>query len=461
MHDTFFVNLSWTDNSDNETGFVIERKNGDSTSVNPYILIDTVSANETAYTDTGLTPNTTYTYRAFAFNNVGGSGYSNLAQATTTSLPATFQFTVSVFDGWNIVSIPGLHPVNQNVTTWWSGKDPSAGVFMYNGSYIPVTSVTPGQGYWIKHSGDKTYNTGDEWPANGILTVPHNALNRNAGWSLIGGYEYDAAVSGITTTPLGLQDSPVFGYSNGYQIVNFLIPGYGYWIKLSGAGSINLPSAFAKVTSTLADYIKNDWGKIIITDATGKQYTLYAVNGEVNLKNYELPPAPPAEMFDVRYGSGRLAENISSGNQLIEMQGVVHPIKVRAENIGIRLQDASGSGVNERLKAGEEVVINNSAINKLIVSSDFIPETYSLEQNYPNPFNPTTKIEFSIPEDVNNVTLTIYNALGQKVAELVNSKMEAGKYSYVWNASDAATGLYIYELRTDKFVSVKKMLLLK
>jgi hypothetical protein len=50
--------------------------------------------------------------------------------------------------------------------------------------------------------------------------------------------------------------------------------------------------------------------------------------------------------------------------------------------------------------------------------------------------------------------------LGQKVLELVNSKLEAGRYSYVWNAGDAATGLYIYELRTDKFVSVKKMILL-
>ena len=121
----------------------------------------------------------------------------------------------------------------------------------------------------------------------------------------------------------------------------------------------------------------------------------------------------------------------------------------------------TGNGLNERLKSGEEVVISNSSVNKLMVSGDIIPATYSLEQNYPNPFNPSTKIEFSIPEDVNNVTLTIYNALGQRVAELVNSKMEAGKYSYVWNASDVATGLYIYELRTDKFVSVKKMMLLK
>ena len=161
------------------------------------------------------------------------------------------------------------------------------------------------------------------------------------------------------------------------------------------------------------------------------------------------------------YGSGRLAEDLSSGVQSIDMQGIEYPIKVRVENVDIRLQDASGSGLNERLKSGEEVVISNSSVSKLKVTGDIIPEVYSLDQNYPNPFNPSTKIEFSIPEDVNNVTLTIYNTLGQKVAELVNSKMEAGKYSYVWNASDVATGLYIYELRTDKFVSVKKMILLK
>jgi hypothetical protein len=47
------------------------------------------------------------------------------------------------------------------------------------------------------------------------------------------------------------------------------------------------------------------------------------------------------------------------------------------------------------------------------------------------------------------------------VAELVNSELDGGLYSYVWNADDQATGLYIYELRTDKFVSVKKMILMK
>jgi hypothetical protein len=90
-----------------------------------------------------------------------------------------------------------------------------------------------------------------------------------------------------------------------------------------------------------------------------------------------------------------------------------------------------------------------------------IPLEYSLYQNYPNPFNPATTIEFGLAEDVGNAKLTIYNALGEKVAELVNSSLAAGTYKFQWNAINAATGMYIYELRTDKFTSVKKMLLIK
>ena len=360
-----------------------------------------------------------------------------------------------------MVSVPGLHPTDQNVTTWWSGKDPAAGVFRFSGGYLPVTTTTPGQGYWMKHLGDNTYNTGDEWPSGGIRYVTHDPIAAATGWNLIGGYETSVATSGITTTPAGLQTGSVFQYASGYTVATNLVPGYGYWIKLTGAGSINIPTSFAKGLAKTTEVNTSDWGKIIITDKSGKSYTLYSVKGEVNLNDYELPPAPPEGMFDVRFGSGRYAEQLGAALQTIELNSLEYPVKVRVENADIRLQDRTGNGLNERLKSGEEVVISNSAINKLMVSGEIVPDKYALEQNYPNPFNPSTKIEFSIPEDVSNVTLTIFNALGQRVAELVNSKLEAGKYSYVWNASDVATGLYIYELRTDKFVSVKKMMLLK
>ncbi len=89
-----------------------------------------------------------------------------------------------------------------------------------------------------------------------------------------------------------------------------------------------------------------------------------------------------------------------------------------------------------------------------------IPLEYELSQNYPNPFNPTTTINFSIKTE-DNVKLTVYNVLGEKITDLVNKKMKAGRYKIEFNASNLASGVYFYRLRSGKFVSVKKMLLLK
>ena len=83
----------------------------------------------------------------FAFNDFYISGYSNLTQTTTPALPATFQMTVSLLNGWNMVSIPGLHPVNQNVTTWWSGKDlgyQPAGDALRGGMHVEDDGVSRG-----------------------------------------------------------------------------------------------------------------------------------------------------------------------------------------------------------------------------------------------------------------------------------------------------------------------------
>ena len=377
----------------------------------------------------------------------------------TTGGATTFQLSVDVNAGWNMVSVPGVNPDGQDVANWWPGK--TGDVYKYSSGYQIVSTTTPTEGYWMKNTSAQTYNTGDEWPAGGIEIVTHDPIAGNAGWNLIGGYENSATVSAITTNPPGLQQGAVYGYSSGYTTPATMDPGYGYWIKLSAAGDIILPNAISKSNAKLADFFKDDWGKIIVTDKAGRSYTLYAVNGEVDLNQYEMPPAPPAGMFDIRFGSGRIAEDINNSIQSIDMSGVEYPIKVRVEGMNIRLQDQTGKEINQNVKAGEEVTIGNSAINKLMVSGQLIPDKYSLDQNYPNPFNPSTTIEFSLPENVKNVKLTIYNVLGQKVTELVNTSLDAGKYVYQWNAKNVATGLYIYELRTDKFVAIKKMMLLK
>ncbi|BDQ02176.1 choice-of-anchor J domain-containing protein [Ignavibacterium sp.] len=420
-------------------------------------------------------PNSANRYIAFRYliydggpsgNNSDYFGIDAVEIHRHTSSPSTFQLTVNVSNGWNMVSVPGQHPVDQNVTTWWSGKDPAANVFKFQGAYQPVTTVQPGLGYWMKHLGANTYNTGDEWPAGGINIVPHDPLTATAGWNLIGGYEFLAPTAALTTTPSGLISGFVYGYTpgTGYQVASDLVPGYGYWVKLTAAGQINVNPG-PKANFKLSDFIPDDFAKIIITDNAGKSYTLYVAQGKqaqkTSLDLFELPPVPFTDMFDVRYTSGRFVEDLGSAMKTIQMQGVEYPVRVRVEGMMLRITDETGKAINERVKSGEEITISNSQISKLNVMSDIIPDKYSLEQNYPNPFNPTTTIEFSLPEDVENVRLTIYNALGEKVAELVNGKMEAGRYRYQWNAGNVATGLYIYELKTNKFSSVKKMMLLK
>lgn len=88
------------------------------------------------------------------------------------------------------------------------------------------------------------------------------------------------------------------------------------------------------------------------------------------------------------------------------------------------------------------------------------PLVYALSQNYPNPFNPSTRIQFSLPK-ASNVTLKVFNMLGQEVATLVSGSLSAGDHDVTFNAKNLASGLYFYRLTADQFTSVKKMMLLK
>ena len=88
------------------------------------------------------------------------------------------------------------------------------------------------------------------------------------------------------------------------------------------------------------------------------------------------------------------------------------------------------------------------------------PEVFSLEQNYPNPFNPVTTIKYNLPKD-EFVSLTIYNLLGEKVMDVVNTFQKAGIYNITVDASNLSSGTYIYKMRAGDYHSVKKMILLK
>jgi len=89
-----------------------------------------------------------------------------------------------------------------------------------------------------------------------------------------------------------------------------------------------------------------------------------------------------------------------------------------------------------------------------------LPSQYRLMPNYPNPFNPTTNIQFALPV-TSNVKLTVVNALGQVVSELVNGQLGAGVHEVSWNATNMSSGIYFYRVEANNFVQTRKMLLLK
>ena len=93
------------------------------------------------------------------------------------------------------------------------------------------------------------------------------------------------------------------------------------------------------------------------------------------------------------------------------------------------------------------------------------PNEFTLSQNYPNPFNPTTDISFTM-DKASDVSLTIFNMMGQQVKVIENAYLEAGSHTYKWDGRDqlgqsVSTGVYLYTLTDGQQSMTKKMALMK
>jgi photosystem II stability/assembly factor-like uncharacterized protein len=88
-----------------------------------------------------------------------------------------------------------------------------------------------------------------------------------------------------------------------------------------------------------------------------------------------------------------------------------------------------------------------------------LPSQFVLEQNYPNPFNPSTTIRYSLPSR-SHVTMTVFNTLGQQVAELVNREVDPGSHDVKFDGSNIASGIYFYRIRAGSFVQTRKLVVI-
>jgi hypothetical protein len=120
-------------------------------------------------------------------------------------------------------------------------------------------------------------------------------------------------------------------------------------------------------------------------------------------------------------------------------------------------------------KSGMSNPVEEEAKIEIVVDADDDPEElpskFSLGQNYPNPFNPSTTIEYSLAQE-DNVSLEVFNILGQHIVTLVDDILPAGEYQAIWNGVDkngipVSSGIYLYRIRAGMYIENKKMILMK
>lgn len=222
----------------------------------------------------------------------------------------------------------------------------------------------------------------------------------------------------------------------------------------AGATDINPGSVsfrkFNAAQNLIVDGIRigTTWGDVVPVELTS--FTATVVNNSVELK-WSTATELNNSGFEVQKSTQKNEwENIG----FVQGNGTVTEIT----NYSFTEKNLVSGNYSYRLK---QIDFDGTFKYSNVVEADVVnPSRYELSQNYPNPFNPNTSINFAIPEAA-NVTIKVFNLLGEEVATLINKNMETGNHTVNFDAGGLNSGLYLYRIEAGKFTQVKKMTLLK
>jgi hypothetical protein len=202
-------------------------------------------------------------------------------------------------------------------------------------------------------------------------------------------------------------------------------------------------------------------GPDTVAIGTTVQYTLTISDAsrthaglDVAVRLGTLDPAPSATLIKLVSGELTHQSSLSMTNHTISI-----PFSYTAPTIaGI---DTVWATVTSGTPAWEWAPSKRVIVSSVLgIEKQTGPVTFKLNQNYPNPFNPKTTISFSLPKE-ENVTLRVYDLIGNEVDNLFEGKLASGKHEISWSADNFASGIYFYTLHTDNVTMTKKMILAK
>ena len=394
-----------------------------------------------------------------------------LTAADANNILGSGAFAYHLNTNWNMVSLPLTVPDYRKSTLFPTA---TSHAFTYQGSYLIKDTMKNALGYWLKFPAAETVFVSGA--SRTLDTVPVIE-----GWNMIGSISNPVYRSSITQMPGGIVHSNFFGYNGAsYVIIDTVVPGKGYWVKTTGTGGngkLVLSSGAAaqpkQSQASLEDAVSS-YSTLTVTDRSGNKQVLYVgeqSDPKADYSVFEMPPAAPEVAFDARFGSGRyvetFAKNGSNGVYPILLKSSSYPVTIEWNIHGAGVRNFGLSNVKTSLKGQGKVTLAKEvpSLELTVSGSSTIPAVFSLSPNYPNPFNPSTRFDIGVPRTA-EVTVTVYDLLGQEVRTLLHDVKAAGTYTVEWNGltsnnTAATSGMYFVRMTSDKFTSVRKIVLMK
>jgi hypothetical protein len=355
-------------------------------------------------------------------------------------------------------------------------KDENGSVWWPQFNLNQIGDIMDAEGYQAKMI------TTDTLTVTGQLLDPSMSITLDQGWGILGYVKVDEQDAVDMMTPLiGDYDASVNGYLNSDLIImkdengnpfwpqfnlnaiGNMMAGEGYQVKMSVTSNFSYPAGSGRLAYT--ESLKTNYYES--AQNTGNNMTI-----GLPLTSWEVTPVIGDEIaaYDE---SGKLI-----GSTLFNGENIA--LTVWGDDLTTDAKDGLAIGEkvtfklwNADMNTESTLVVTNwdagsdiytidgiSIASNIILSGTTTADAYKLYQNVPNPFNGTTAIKFYVPENT-EVTIGVYNMLGEYVAEVTNDIFTAGKHEVVFNSNNLGQGTYFVRMTTNSFTATKNMNIVK
>lgn len=375
--------------------------------------------------------------------------YSNISN-NPSPLPRTVSIKVADIylesdEKTRVIKIIPIYTVSLNAVPSEGGTISGGGTF------------EPGASVKIKATPKVGYNFVN-WTEAGtvVSTDAEYAFECNSSRTLTANFSIIQCVLSTASLPVEggtTSGSGTFNYGKSVTILAVPNEGYSFVNWSSGSTIISTNAEYNFTITSNQNLVANFVKKYILTvNPTSLSVDAIAGTATINISNTGggiMKWKAVSDIFWIKV----IGEANGTNNGILKIRYDNNNSISRIGTITISVEGVENSETVIEIKQGA-----SSASYKNLEME--IPTNYKVEQNYPNPFNPTTIIRYGLPAE-GNVEITVYNAIGQEVAQLLNDFQSAGYHEINFDASKLPSGIYVYRISAGNFTELKKMILVK